>query len=137
MSPATRRTPHSGRILGIASGKAKSTKKVKIKVVVVGARTVTLASGRHKIVTVSLNGIGRRLLARFHRLRVSLRITTGGNSQDLHQDRDPAQSEEAQAPQARVKPTAGVRPGPGALADAPHTRPRLASPRLASRSAGR
>ena len=66
------------RILGIAIGKTKSTQKVKIKIVVVGARTVTLASGKHEIVTVSLNRIGRQLLARFHRLRPSVSITTGG-----------------------------------------------------------
>ena len=65
-------------ILGIATGKTKSTKKIKIKVLVIGTRSLTPASGRSTTVAVSLNATGRRLLARFHRLRLTVTVATGG-----------------------------------------------------------
>jgi hypothetical protein len=67
-----------GRVLGIAAAKAKSTKKVKIKVFVVGTRSLKLGSGKRATVTLALNATGRGLLARFHHLRLSVTAATGG-----------------------------------------------------------
>ena len=65
-------------ILGIATAKTKSTKKVKVHVVVVGARSLTPESGKNTAVAVLLDATGRRLLARFHRLRLTVTVATGG-----------------------------------------------------------
>jgi hypothetical protein len=46
----------------------------------VGTRTVTIAAGKTATITVTLNATGRRLLARFHRLPVRLRIAVAGRS---------------------------------------------------------
>jgi uncharacterized membrane protein len=45
------------------------------KVVVLGKMTVTLAAGQSETVTVKLNGLGTRLLAQYHRLKVRVAAT--------------------------------------------------------------
>lgn len=47
--------------------------------VVVGSRTVTLTAGQTKMITVSLNPIGRRLLAKFAKLPVTLTVVLAQN----------------------------------------------------------
>ena len=42
--------------------------------VVVGSASVTLKAGQSRIVKISLNGTGRRLLAKRHKLKVRLRV---------------------------------------------------------------
>ncbi|TMK99054.1 MAG: hypothetical protein E6G34_06020 [Actinobacteria bacterium] len=49
-------------------------KKLKRKLVVVGSASVTLKAGQSRIVKISLNGTGRRLLAKRHKLKVRLRV---------------------------------------------------------------
>jgi hypothetical protein len=44
----------------------------------VGTRRVKIAAGKTATATVTLNATGRRLLARFHRLPVRLRIAVAG-----------------------------------------------------------
>jgi hypothetical protein len=49
----------------------------------VGSATYTIAAGKIKTVTVALNGSGRSLLKRFHRLAVAVNVsvsTTNGPS---------------------------------------------------------
>ena len=67
-----------GRILGIAFSKARSTKHAKVQVLTVGTRRLTPASDTQTTATVTLNATGRRLLARFHRLRLKVTVSTGG-----------------------------------------------------------
>jgi hypothetical protein len=50
-------------------------KKVRKVIVTVGRASATLRAGQTKVVKVSLNGTGKRLLARFHRLHVTLKVT--------------------------------------------------------------
>jgi parallel beta-helix repeat protein len=54
-----------------------------LKVVVVGREKVTLKAGKRKLVRVSLNATGRRLLAQHHRLSVKLTITQKGRARKL------------------------------------------------------
>jgi hypothetical protein len=58
-----------------------SRKKVRKVIVTVGRATATLSAGQTKVVKVSLNGTGKRLLAKRHHLNATLRVTQalGGN----------------------------------------------------------
>jgi hypothetical protein len=72
-------TLRKGHVIGASA-------KVKHKVVVIGSTSVTLVAGRSKTVRIALNSTGRRLLAKRHRLRVSLRATQtplGGHASAL------------------------------------------------------
>jgi hypothetical protein len=60
-----------GKPIAITSRRSR-TRKV---TVTVGSASATLAAGQSKVVKVSLNRTGRRLLARFHRLSVTLKVT--------------------------------------------------------------
>ena len=64
-----------GKVIAVAA-----TAKLKKKVVVVGTTTVTLGAGQSKTVTVSLNAVGKRLLAKSHTLKVKLAITESTNT---------------------------------------------------------
>jgi len=67
------------------SGKA-SVAKARTKLVLVGARTVTLTAGEHQTVKLTLNAAGKRLLRSRHKLAVTLRVTQlfgGGRSQQV------------------------------------------------------
>jgi hypothetical protein len=61
----------AGHRLVAESARVKHTRKT----VSVGSASVTLAAGQSKTVKVSLNSTGKRLLARFHRLKVRLTVT--------------------------------------------------------------
>ncbi|MGH3266780.1 MAG: hypothetical protein ACRDNS_32915, partial [Trebonia sp.] len=65
---------------------AARSKRSKKTVITVGSVTVTIAAGRHESIKISLNGAGRRLLAKQHKLRVTLAITasSGGRTVTLH-----------------------------------------------------
>ena len=61
------------KIIAITAGKRQKTHKV---VVTVGsARGLTLVAGQSHVVKISLNGLGKRLLARRHTLKVTLHVT--------------------------------------------------------------
>ena len=49
--------------------------KLKKKIVVVGIANVTLNAGESRTVRISLNGTGKKLLAKRHKLKVRLRVT--------------------------------------------------------------
>jgi len=50
------------------------------KVVVVGSASINVAAGQRKTLRVRLNRLGRRLLRRLRRLRVTLRVVQGGRT---------------------------------------------------------
>ena len=68
---------------------ARKKPKIRKVVVTVGsARGLTLVAGQSKVVKVSLNGLGKRLLASRHTLRVTLHVTQvlgGGRSRTFSQ----------------------------------------------------
>jgi predicted methyltransferase len=59
---------------------AAARAKLKKKVVVVGTTPVTLGTGQSKTVTVSLNAVGKRLLAQRHTPKVKVAITQSTNT---------------------------------------------------------
>jgi hypothetical protein len=63
-----------GRGKVIAVGAAASVRKTLKKVVVVGSVTTTLTAGTGRVVQVSLNALGKRLLAKFHSLTAKLTV---------------------------------------------------------------
>jgi hypothetical protein len=66
-----------------------ASKKIRKVVVTVGsARTIILTAGQSKVVKISLNGTGNRLLASRHTLKVTLGVTQvlgGGRSKTVSQ----------------------------------------------------
>ena len=62
-----------GKVRAVAAGATQRT-------VVVGLASVTLAAGQSTTMTVTLNKVGKRLLAHHHRLRVTLTITQNGTT---------------------------------------------------------
>src|SRR5207248_4236496 len=54
---------------------AARRRDAKVRVLVVGARNVSLKAGQAQTVRIALNAEGRRLLARRHALRARLRVT--------------------------------------------------------------
>jgi hypothetical protein len=54
---------------------AKSKPKPKKRIVTLGTTTVTVAGGSHETVSVKLNAAARKLLRRYHRLKVALTAT--------------------------------------------------------------
>jgi hypothetical protein len=74
------------KVIAITARKQPKTRKV---VVTVGsARGLTLIAGQSKVVKISLNGRGKRLLASRHTLKVTLDVTQilgGGPSRTLSQ----------------------------------------------------
>jgi hypothetical protein len=63
------------RVVGVSARKHKKA-KIHKKVVVLGKARVTLAAGQKKTVKVSLNGTGKRLLAKHKRLKTKLKVTS-------------------------------------------------------------
>jgi hypothetical protein len=61
-----------GKVLGVSAAVTRH------RTVSLGTRRVTIAAGKTATVTVALNATGRRLLSRFHRLPVRLRIAVAG-----------------------------------------------------------
>ena len=62
-------TVQGGKVIAInASGKAKK------RSVVLGTATATLLAGQSRTITVALNRAGKRLVAKWHRLRIKLTI---------------------------------------------------------------
>jgi hypothetical protein len=55
------------------------TRRRQKRVVVLGSTQIALAGGRAKAVSVSLNGAGKRLLARHHALAVALTVGQSGH----------------------------------------------------------
>ena len=74
------------KIIAVTARKKPKTRKV---VVTVGsARGITLTAGQSKVVKISLNRRGKRLLASRHTLKVTLDVTQilgGGRSRTLSQ----------------------------------------------------
>lgn len=67
----------NGRVTAIAATKkSKSTKQT----VVIGSTAVTLSAGQSKMVKVSLNAAGKKLLAQHKKLAVQVQITSGGQA---------------------------------------------------------
>jgi hypothetical protein len=60
--------------VSVSATKPKHKRATK-RTVTVGSAARTLSSGQSSVVTVSLNVIGKKLLARFHRLAVDVRVT--------------------------------------------------------------
>ncbi len=71
----------------LSHGKLKSlAAKLRSKSVTVGSQKITLAAGKSATITIALNGTGRRLLARFHRLPVKALvqlIPTAGKNKNV------------------------------------------------------
>ena len=63
------------KLLAVTARKHKQPKIRKVIVTVGTARGVTLASGQSKIVSISLNGTGKRLLASRHTLKATFDVT--------------------------------------------------------------
>jgi hypothetical protein len=63
-----------GRLVSVSAAGPKHGRAIK-RIVTVGSASRSLTSGQSSVVTVSLNGIGKRLLARFHRLTVRMQVT--------------------------------------------------------------
>ena len=74
------------KVIAVTARKKPKTRKV---IVTVGtARTITLTGGQSKVVKISLNRTGKRLLASHHRLKVTLDVTQvlgGGHSKTVAQ----------------------------------------------------
>jgi hypothetical protein len=68
---ATIETLHGSKIVAVSA--VKTTHKA----VVVGSTSVQIPAGTSETVTVALNGLGRRLLARFHKLPTLLLVLQG------------------------------------------------------------
>ena len=98
------------KIIAITARKKPKTRKV---VVTVGtARGLTLVAGQSKVVKISLNGRGKRLLASRHTLKVTLDVTQilgGGRVADALPDGHVQGAEAQKAPPLN---TTANRPGP-------------------------
>jgi hypothetical protein len=68
-----------GNVLAVAAGTPRHP-KAKRKLVRIGSSTVALAAGHRKTAQVSLNIKGRRLLAKYRVLRVSLVVAEAMDS---------------------------------------------------------
>jgi hypothetical protein len=64
--------------------KAKKKKPKKAKPVIYGSGKISIAAGKHATVTVKLTALGRRLLAKNHVLRGTLRIALGTAGSSSH-----------------------------------------------------
>jgi hypothetical protein len=65
-----------GSVMGIAVRKHR----LRTKIGVVGRASTDLAAGHRKTLRVGLNRLGRRLLRRFGKLRVTLRVAQDGKT---------------------------------------------------------
>jgi chitodextrinase len=65
-------TLKGGKVVAIT---ARSKQKTKKRTVALGTTTVTVAGGSHKTVSVKLNSAARKLLRRYHHLKVALTAT--------------------------------------------------------------
>ncbi len=74
----TDETLRGSKVIAVAASKTKH------KVVIVGAGRVTLAAGRSKTVKLSLDGAGRKLLKKFHKLPVLVIAVQGGRTFGSH-----------------------------------------------------
>jgi hypothetical protein len=63
-------TVTGGKVTAVTAAKRRTVKRM----LTLGSSKLTLAAGRHRTVTVSLSGAGRRLLAARHRLTVRLYV---------------------------------------------------------------
>lgn len=63
-----------------ASAAAKTTRKAKekTKVVTIGSASGLVATGRSATVTITLDATGKKLLARYHKLKAVVTVTAGG-----------------------------------------------------------
>jgi streptogramin lyase len=76
-SLTTRQRRHAGRVIALtASGRARN----RVVNVTVGAGSMSVTGGQSVTLEIPLNGIGKRLLARFHRLPATLTIVVAGSS---------------------------------------------------------
>ena len=74
----TDETVRGSKVIAVAASKTKH------KVVIVGAGRVTLGAGRSKTVKVSLDGAGRKLLKKFHKLPVLVIAAQGSRTFGSH-----------------------------------------------------
>jgi hypothetical protein len=63
-----------GRLVSVSAVRPKH-RRATTRMVTVGGASRTLSSGQSSVVTVSLNAVGKRLLARFHRLTIKVQVT--------------------------------------------------------------
>jgi hypothetical protein len=75
---ATSETLHGSKVTAVAAAKTKH------KSVVVGSARVTLAAGGSKTVKLSLNGAGKKLLTKFHKLPMLAVVLQGGKTVGAH-----------------------------------------------------
>jgi hypothetical protein len=68
---ATLETLHSSKVIAVSAGKTRH------KTVIVGATALDIQAGTSETVKVALNGRGKRLLAKFHRLPTLLLVLQG------------------------------------------------------------
>jgi len=76
-------TLKGGKVVGVSASKRKKKRPKTVKrTVTVGSATVTLTGGQSKVVKVTLNAAGKRLLSSRHKLTAQLTTTqtTGGHS---------------------------------------------------------
>ncbi len=74
----TDETLRGSKVIAVAAAKTKH------KAVIVGAGRVTLAAGRSKTVKISLDGAGRKLLKKFHKLPVLVIAVQGSRTFGSH-----------------------------------------------------
>ncbi|HEV2923004.1 MAG TPA: hypothetical protein VGW98_03160 [Solirubrobacteraceae bacterium] len=78
VSVFVRERTRGGNVLAMLTrSRGSKTRAVKV---LVGLATYTIAAGQIKTVTVSLNGLGRSLLKRFHRLKVAVNVSVSTKS---------------------------------------------------------
>jgi hypothetical protein len=73
----TTETIHAGKVVAVTA-----TKRPKRKTLSLGHASVTINAGSSESVTLSLNGVGKRLLATRHRLPATLTITGANRTLD-------------------------------------------------------
>jgi hypothetical protein len=61
----------------VAVAARKTAHKTRHKVAVLGSKAVAVAAGRSQTASVSLNGVGKRLLKKFHHLPLLLVVRQG------------------------------------------------------------
>ncbi|MGZ6840278.1 MAG: hypothetical protein ACXVHC_07485 [Frankiaceae bacterium] len=71
LTASVRETIRRGKVIALAASTKKTTKKT----VTIASKTATIPAGRTKTITLTLNGAGKRLLAKHNPLKAKLTVT--------------------------------------------------------------
>ena len=101
-----RETIRGGKVIALAASTKKTTKKT----ITIASKTATIPAGSTKTITLTLNGAGKRLLAKHHPLKAKLTVTQSRKTvtEQDHHPQNQHQEEEAltatHSPQPRQPP---------------------------------